>query len=51
MGHKIGSTEHIIFDELSIEKIKVKKNRIQRFVIRFKECQDLNAVPLNDVKE
>lgn len=36
-----------IFDDLSIEKIKAKKgNRIQRFVIRFKEYQDPNAVPL-----
>lgn len=36
-----------IFDELSVEKIKAKKgNRIQRFVIRFKEYQDPNAVPM-----
>lgn len=36
-----------IFDELSIEKIKAKKgNKIQRFVIRFKEYEDPNPVPM-----
>ena len=34
-------------DELSIEKIKAKKgNKIQRFVIRFKEYEDPNPVPM-----
>ncbi len=36
-----------IFDELSVEKIKAKKgNKIQRFVIHFKEYEDPNAVPM-----
>jgi len=36
-----------IFDSLSIEKIKAKKgNKIQRFVIRFKEYEDPNPVPM-----
>ncbi|GEQ39086.1 replication initiation protein [Tetragenococcus halophilus] len=36
-----------IFDELSFEKIKAKKgNKIQRFVIRFKEYEDPNPVPM-----
>lgn len=36
-----------IFDELSFEKIKAKKgNKIQRFVIRFKEYKDPNPVPM-----
>ena len=36
-----------IFDELSIEKFKAKKgNKIQRFVIRFKEYEDPNPVPM-----
>lgn len=36
-----------IFDSLSIEKIKAKKgNKIQRFVIRFKEYEDPNPVSL-----
>ena len=36
-----------IFDELSFEKIKAKKgNKIQRFVIKFKEYQDPNPVPM-----
>lgn len=38
-----------IFDELSFEKIKAKKgNKIQRFVIRFKEYEDPNAVPMHN---
>lgn len=38
-----------IFDELSIEKIKAKKgNKIQRFVIHFKEYEDPNAVPMTN---
>src|SRR5699024_5736824 len=36
-----------IFDEFSVQKIKAKKgNKIQRFVIRFKEYEDPNAVPM-----
>ena len=36
-----------IFEELSVEKIKAKKgNKIHRFIIRFKEYQDPNAVPM-----
>lgn len=36
-----------IFDEFSVQKIKAKKgNKIQRFIIRFKEYEDPNAVPM-----
>lgn len=36
-----------ILSEFSVEKIKAKKgNKIQRFVIRFKEYEDPNAVPM-----
>lgn len=38
-----------IFDELTVEKIKAKKgNRIQRFIIRFKEYDCPNAVPMTN---
>jgi len=41
-----------IFDELSFEKIKAKKgNKIQRFVIRFKEYSDPNPVPMINLFE
>ena len=36
-----------IFSEFTVEKIKAKKgNKIQRFVIRFKEYEDPNPVPM-----
>ncbi|MDN6167122.1 MAG: replication initiation protein [Tetragenococcus koreensis] len=36
-----------IFEKFTVEKIKAKKgNKIQRFVIRFKEYQDPNPVPM-----
>lgn len=38
-----------IFSKYSVEKIKAKKgNKIQRFVIRFEEYQDPNAVPIDN---
>lgn len=38
-----------IFDKLSIEKIKARKgNKIQRFVIRFEEYKDPDAVPMTN---
>lgn len=38
-----------IFEELSVEKIKAKKgNKIHRFVIRFKEYEDPNAVSVTN---